>query len=586
MRRRYPVAALSFLAAVGGLTFLMSSQTATAQGPPAARASAAAGAGNGYLRGGPRGAVKTSGGQAVDGLMVQLISQKTSIRTTVYTDELGRYEFPMLDAGEYVLRVPRPLEFRAYTREGVRIAGATQLSDIIVERLGDGKLPPAADFLPPVPELLPQLTGAEWLSNMPGSEQEKTAVLKACSIGCHSIDYAFRMKFDEASWPKFLHRMIDFSPRLITNPRKNNYIGSQEGADLIVKFFQRTRGLDTPLPAIRPFPRPSGPATRAVVTEFELPWTGVNIHDVTGDADGNIWFTINRSPLIGKLDAKTGKVISYRVPPVQPPPNAPKDAVGMAGGAVSAAHPGFQAINVDKNGIVWFTGTWADSLGKLDTRTGDIQQVQTDLLFPEEDMAVTHNTGFSPDGSFWKTGHKKIYKWDPGTVFTTGKPAKIYPLKHVNSTYGNFVSRDGKYFGGGGKWIVWLDIASGEVRERELTVGGKGRGDFDPSGTIWVGGDRLSKYDPKTDATVEYRLPTPYTNLYSVKADKNGDVWAGEMQGGRVARFKPATHQWIEYVLPTPWSLDFNAWIDNSTDPPTFWYGDELGIIVRIQPLE
>ena len=96
----------------------------------------------------------------------------------------------------------------------------------------------------------------------------------------------------------------------------------------------------------------------------------------------------------------------------------------------------------------------------------------------------------------------------------------------------------------------------------------------------------MSKYDPKTDATVEYRLPTPYTNLYSVKSDKNGDVWAGEMQGGRVARFRPATHQWIEYVLPTPWSLDFNAWIDNSTDPPTFWYGDELGIIVRIQPLE
>lgn len=581
MRRLMLMPALGFFVAVG-VALLPPSWTVRAQAPAAPRMAASAAAGTSYLKGGPRGVVKNTAGLTIDGLMVQLISKQTSIRTTVYTDEVGRYEFPPMEAGEYVLRVPRPLEFKAYTREGVHIHGPTPLPDIIVERLGRTNLAPSEDFLPPVPELLPQLTGAEWLSNMPGSEQEKAAVLKACSIGCHSIDYPFRMKFDEASWPKFLHRMLDFSPRLITQPSKNNYIGSQAGADLIIEFFKRNRGLNTPLPPIRPFPRPNGMATRAVVTEFELPWVGVNIHDVAGDRDGNIWFTINRSPIIGKLDPKTAKVVSYRVPPVQPPRNAPKDASGMA----SAAHPGFQAIYPDKAGIVWFTGTWAHSLGRLDPRTGDIQQVQTDLLFPEEDMAVTHNTGFSPDGSFWKTGHKKIYRWDPATVFTTGKPTKTYPLKYATSTYGNFVSPDGKYFGGGGEYIVWLDIATGEVRERKLSVAGKGRGAFDPFGTIWVGGDRLAKYDPKNDALVEYRLPTPYTNLYSTRADKNGHIWSGEMQGGRVARFIPKSGQWIEYVLPSPWSLDFNSWIDNSTNPPTFWYGDEMGYIVRIQPLE
>ena len=41
-----------------------------------------------------------------------------------------------------------------------------------------------------------------------------------------------------------------------------------------------------------------------------------------------------------------------------------------------------------------------------------------------------------------------------------------------------------------------------------------------------------------------------------------------------------------ENVLPTPWSLDFNSWIDNSTNPPTFWYGDQMGYIVRVQPME
>jgi streptogramin lyase len=580
MRRFYFIAVLTLGCALG-MGLLTSSETVTAQTPVADATMSGH-----HLKGGARGAVKTAQGRMVDGLMVQLISEKTAIRTTVYTDEAGRYEFPVLESGEYVLRVPRPLEFRQFTRKGVRIDGPTRLDEIVVHNIGDGTLAPAADFLPPVPELLPQLTGAEWLSNLEGSEQEKAAVLKACSIGCHSVSHAFRMTFDDASWETFLTRMLDFRPRLITSPNEHNYIKSQEGADMVVNFMKRNRGIHSTLPAIRPFPRPSGPATRAVVTEYELPWTTVNIHDVAGDGQGNIWFTINRSPLIGKLDSKTGKVTSYRVPVFQPPANAPIDTEGMAGGDVTKAHPGLQHIWVAKDGMVWFTGTWADGVGRLDPRTGDIQLAMTHLMYPEEGMAATHNLGFAPDGTMYKTGNNKIYQWDPSTVFETGKPSKIWPLKEANRTYGNFVSWDGRYFGGGGSHIVWLDTETGEVRERKLTVGGKGRGAFDPFGNIWVGGDRLAKYDPKADTLSEYRLPTPYTNLYSTRADKNGDVWSGEMQGGRVARFKPKTHQWIEYVLPTPWSLDFNSWIDNSTDVPTFWYGDELGYIVRIQPME
>jgi streptogramin lyase len=84
----------------------------------------------------------------------------------------------------------------------------------------------------------------------------------------------------------------------------------------------------------------------------------------------------------------------------------------------------------------------------------------------------------------------------------------------------------------------------------------------------------------------QYSPPTPYIHFYSARSDKNGDIWAGEQHGGRIARFNPRTHQWIEYVMPSPWAFDVNSWIDNSTSPPTFWYGDQFGYIVRIQPLE
>ena len=76
----------------------------------------------------------------------------------------------------------------------------------------------------------------------------------------------------------------------------------------------------------------------------------------------------------------------------------------------------------------------------------------------------------------------------------------------------------------------------------------------------------------------------PWTRYYTARADKNGDIWAGEMHAGRIARFNPRTTQWIEYVLPSTYALDFNLWVDNATDPPTYWYGDEYGFITRVQP--
>ena len=67
--------------------------------------------------------------------MVQLIAKKSAIRTTVYTDADGRYEFPKLDAGAYTLRIAQPREFQPYVKENVAISGQTQLDDIMLARV-------------------------------------------------------------------------------------------------------------------------------------------------------------------------------------------------------------------------------------------------------------------------------------------------------------------------------------------------------------------------------------------------------------------------------------------------------------------
>ena len=541
------------------------------------------------LLGGPRGTVRDSRGFPLEGIMVQLISQKNSIRTTVYTDPLGKYEFPKLDGGDYTLRIPRPLEYRRYQRDSVRIDGAAPLGEITLERLTD------SEFLPPTPDILPQLTEAEWLANLPGTGQEKKTFINTCGGSCHGFQNQFRARFDEPSWRKIVHRMscqerILVQPvgaEMFYDPSTKHFgyrarpagSGNGEGAgfadtagargasaedlEMVVKWLSRVRGPGAVDPPMKAFARPQGPATRAIVTEYELPWEAAIVHDVAGDREGNIWFTINRSPFIGKLDPKTGKVTSYRTPTRE------------------NIHPGEHWIRVDKNGMVWFSDTWSRSLGRFNPRTEKFDMVYTGLH---------GNVALAPDGSIWRTDGGLIKKYDPANVFETGKPVQQFPLLKMKDTYGNFLSRDGNYFAGVGREIVFLDIRSGKVREVPVPSGnaGSGRGDFDPAGNVWFGSKMgmLVKYDPQANAVSEYVSPTPYTNFYSATTDKNGEVWAGEMHGGRVARFNPQNSRWTEYQLPTVWSFDYTNWIDNSTDPVSYWYGDYYGYIVHVQPLE
>ena len=68
------------------------------------------------MLGGARGVVRSSRGTLLEGIAMQLVSHKNAIRTTVYSDRDGRYEFPNLEAGWYTLRVARPLEYKPYQR--------------------------------------------------------------------------------------------------------------------------------------------------------------------------------------------------------------------------------------------------------------------------------------------------------------------------------------------------------------------------------------------------------------------------------------------------------------------------------------
>src|SRR6202022_2494842 len=95
------------------------------------------------ISGGARGGVRAAEGEVVEGVPVQLIAPN-NVRTTVYTNDKGSYEFPAMQAGAYTLRISTPREFKPYRRDSVRIDGALKLDDIVVESASD----PVTETLP------------------------------------------------------------------------------------------------------------------------------------------------------------------------------------------------------------------------------------------------------------------------------------------------------------------------------------------------------------------------------------------------------------------------------------------------------
>lgn len=323
-------------------------------------------------------------------------------------------------------RVALPREYQPFVKESVRIEGPTQLEEIDLERVSKTEL------LPPTPEILSQLTGAEWLMNIPGTGEEKRVLTLACGFGCHSYQQIFRNRYDERSWRLIVQRMmrgagspiinLDRSPAT-SRDRFNTgrpLIGDEE---LLAKWLARVRGPESQDEPLYYLPRPRGAATRVVITEYELPRELLAPHDVSGDSKGNIWYTAHRSPYAGVLDPRTGIVKEYRIPEKE------KDTPN--------ALPGTHRVLVDKNDIVWFSENWDHYLTALDpqpdTPSSDSRLRAPPVLSIQPGLA---SLGWTRRAMF--TSRKEEWEWPrltrkPGRSFSHG-PSKRFPEERTTAS--------------------------------------------------------------------------------------------------------------------------------------------------------
>ena len=517
------------------------------------------------LNGGATGVVKVASGDSTEGIGVQLIAP-SGVRTTVYTNAAGKYEFPAMQAGSYTLRIATPVPFKPFRRDSVAINGAAKLDDIALERVAN------SDNLPASPELESQLSSAEILWNMPGTAEEKATLQKNCS-GCHSWQQIFRSRYDEHGWSLIVDRMMHFSGTAIA-VRNRPMTDPDPEATLLIKWFSRIRGPNAQDAPLRVFPRPRGPNTRVVVTEFEMPRQLLMLHDAALDPQGNVWYTSHKSRYVGKMDPKTGIFTDYTLP--------------MTPGSM----PGTHHAKFDKNGIAWISENWAHQLNRLDPQTGNVKQMLIESKTPINAPSFGNFT-LDPDGFVWDARANRIVKMDP----ETGKVLKEWPLQ-ANSSYDNTISYDGKYWGGSGpaNWgntVEMMEIETGKILN--LNSGAHmmtaKRGGFDPFGNTWWGGAdgaliELNAKEQRIDEHWPPLAPHPYTDFYEAMPDKNGEVWAGVLHGRQMLRYNPKTDHWATYQMPEPYSYNRRTVIDTSTKPATVWYVDYNGYLVRVQPLD
>lgn len=532
------------------------------------------GSGPQALRGGPRGIVRLAAGNPLEGIMVQLISQKTAIRTTVFSNEAGRYEFPKLEPGLHTLRIARPLAFRPYQKDSIRIDDGRLLEDIVLERVT------SAALLPPTAEIAAQLTLEERMLNFSGTGEEKMEFRNSC-WKCHSSRLEiFRGRFDERSWRLIVNRMVTGQGgKLLRNRRAGApFKRLPPKAEKVAQWLTRVRGPEAKEAPFRVLPRPTGPSTRIVVTEYEVPRRLLDLYQARGDSEGNIWYASHSTQYVGKLNPRTGIVTEYRVPP-----------------ATTGALPGTHRVEIDKNGIVWFSQPWSGTLARLDPRTGQVTHRRVEMDRSINEVGLTQY-GLAPDGTIWfqpkgltdEQGRGTLAQLDPNT----GKILKQYSFSEISEIGDHLISKDGRYWAGAelpGDLIGLLDIPTGQYWEiPTLTpMSNIHRGEFDMEGNAWfaAGVGALIKLDAKTRQVKEYFPPNP-AYYPAIAVDKNGEVWGTDDERGRVVRFNPRTERWIQYALPEPYAKSSRVWIDNSADPIAVWYLDAAGFIVRVQPLE
>ncbi|MFL6932690.1 MAG: carboxypeptidase regulatory-like domain-containing protein [Xanthobacteraceae bacterium] len=521
------------------------------------------------------GVVTSAEEGAMEGVLVN--AKKGIITITVVSDKDGRYSFPAakLEPGQYALSV-RAVGYELDGRPSVDVAQDKAASlDLKLRKTR---------------KLSSQLSNAEWILSAPGTPQQKL-VFYNC-VSCHTVERIVKSNHDAAGFVEVLKRMSGYanqSTPLHPQRRIAQRLLEERGEQREAAFRQRAEYLATinlsegttweyPLKTL---PRPTGRATRVIITEYDLPRPTIEPHDVILDKDGTPWYSNFGEQTFGKIDPKTGKHTEYKVDELK-----------------KGWPTGMLGLRADRDGNMWLGMMYQGAIAKFNPKTETFQYWS---LPPEMNKDMTQVNmvraeSAHVDGKVWSqnNGFAAVHRLDlaSGRIetfepFKASKPGETHNIYDVIPD-----SQNNLYFTDfAQEHIGRIDAKTGEIKLHTVPTKASAprRGMMDAQDRLWFGqyrGNKIAMFDTKTEKFQEWEMPTPWSGPYDVALDKNGEAWTGSMMTDRISRLDPKTGEVVDYLLPRSTNIR-RVFVDNSTTPVTFWVGSNHGAsIIKLEPLD
>jgi streptogramin lyase len=509
---------------------------------------------------------------AMEGVVISAQKDGSTITYSVVSDDKGHFSFPAakLGAGHYTLAA----RAAGYDLDGPKAADVAA-----------GQASTADLKLRKTKNLPHQLTNAEWMLSVPGTEDQKTNLINC--VSCHTVERIVRSTHDADEFVQVQARMASYAQ--VSQPIKPQVRMEQSRAANPEQRFRKNAEFLASINLsegpwqyeLKTLPRVKGRGTHVLITEYDLPRKTIEPHDVIVDARGQVWYSNFGEMFLGKLDPNTGKASEIALPEYKK---------GYPSGTLD--------IEFDKTGNIWLGMMYQASIMKFDPKTEKFQFWQVPQGRNREDSQLNMVTmNFDVDGKLWvnDAGPSTIFRVDlAGNKFEEFDPIASLPGGHKSHSIYDIAadSQNNLYMTDFiQNYIMRIDAKTGKLTTYQVPTpfARNRRGNIDDKDRFWFAeyrGNKIGMLDTKAEEIKEWPLPTPHTHPYDVIWDKDGELWTGGMTTDRVVRLDPKTGQAVEYPLPRDTNMR-RMFVDNATTPPTFWVGSNHGAsIVKVEPLD